>query len=321
VTRISVALASYNAATNLGCQLQSISEQTVLPAELIVSDDGSQDGTADIVRGFAERAPFPVRLTINSQRLGWKRNFVRAAQLCTGDVIAFCDQDDFWLPGKIRVLSELATDDSWDALVHRNAFLYETALVVGKRATGRRSGMSPSTAFYGNFDGHRMAFRRRLLPWLELQERFEDCLFAGEIAHDRLVILAALTVGRAIHVDTVLTLFRRHAAQVTIGEEKPSTADDYVARAGVLLNWIHALSEAERTGLATKSDVDAMSGVLGRLAAAHQARATLHQDSRVFGRLLALGRLMSSRSYAQKESGALGLRAFLKDTKQAIVGR
>ena len=101
---MSVALCSYQGDGFLLEQLQSIADQTVLPAEVVVCDDGSTDGTAGVVARFAESAPFPVRFHVNGSRLGVAGNFSRAISLCEGSIIALADQDDVWVPGKLARL-------------------------------------------------------------------------------------------------------------------------------------------------------------------------------------------------------------------------
>src|SRR5688572_16778447 len=98
---ISIAMATYNGATFLRQQLDSIAAQTVPPIEIHIGDDGSTDNTESIVAAFATRAPFPVRFFRNDNRLGYGANFIRTAQRCAGEWIAFCDQDDVWSPGKL----------------------------------------------------------------------------------------------------------------------------------------------------------------------------------------------------------------------------
>ena len=93
---VSIAMATYNGSRFIDEQLQSLNRQTVIPAELVITDDCSTDGTMDIVQQFARSARFPVRFERNSERLGYRANFMRAAQLCVSDVISFCDQDDIW---------------------------------------------------------------------------------------------------------------------------------------------------------------------------------------------------------------------------------
>jgi glycosyltransferase involved in cell wall biosynthesis len=104
---ISVAMCTYNGSRFLGEQLKSIEEQTMLPCELIICDDGSSDSTSEIVRTFAQAAPFPVRFIPNERTLGSTSNFAKAVCLCGGDAIALCDQDDVWRSDKLERLAEV----------------------------------------------------------------------------------------------------------------------------------------------------------------------------------------------------------------------
>jgi glycosyltransferase involved in cell wall biosynthesis len=111
--RISLAMCTFNGGRYLPKQLQSIVDQIRRPDEVIVCDDGSTDGTVDLLRTFAERAPFAVDLTRNNQTLGSTRNFDLALSRCRGDVILLCDQDDVWAPSKLaRFEAEFATHPS-----------------------------------------------------------------------------------------------------------------------------------------------------------------------------------------------------------------
>jgi glycosyltransferase involved in cell wall biosynthesis len=82
--KISIALATFNGARFLKDQLASLVEQTFLPAELVVTDDGSTDETLAILEWFSHVAPFHVSVHLNHQRLGYGMNFLKAASLCSG---------------------------------------------------------------------------------------------------------------------------------------------------------------------------------------------------------------------------------------------
>lgn len=105
--RISVSMCTYNGAQYLHEQLDSIAAQTRLPDELIVCDDQSDDTTTEIVKTFATKVPFQVRLTINNEKLGSTKNFEKAIRLCVGDIIALSDQDDVWHPYKLRCIEKI----------------------------------------------------------------------------------------------------------------------------------------------------------------------------------------------------------------------
>jgi glycosyltransferase involved in cell wall biosynthesis len=105
--QISIAMCTYNGEKYLEQQLASIADQLLLPNELIICDDGSVDGTLAIAEEFATKAPFRVSVVRNPTNLGYSRNFAKAIQLCSGDLIALSDQDDIWHPNKLARLAEL----------------------------------------------------------------------------------------------------------------------------------------------------------------------------------------------------------------------
>ncbi len=71
--------------------------------ELLIRDDGSSDNTRNLLEGYREKDKN--RITIiedNKKRLGPKRSFEQLLQKSEADYFMFCDQDDYWLPGKIK---------------------------------------------------------------------------------------------------------------------------------------------------------------------------------------------------------------------------
>jgi glycosyltransferase involved in cell wall biosynthesis len=99
---VAILLASYQGAAHIGIQLDSIAAQRHRNWSLIVSDDGSTDETLDLVRDFAHRMPGQITL-IQGPRLGATQNFLSLVQHAPDNtMIAFCDQDDQWLPEKLE---------------------------------------------------------------------------------------------------------------------------------------------------------------------------------------------------------------------------
>jgi glycosyltransferase involved in cell wall biosynthesis len=107
----SVCLCTYNGGRYLRDLLHSLAAQTLLPAELLVGDDGSSDDTLKILRDFVADAPFPVEVLANERRLGPACNLERLLVRATGNTLFPCDQDDIWTPRKIEVLAA-ALDES-----------------------------------------------------------------------------------------------------------------------------------------------------------------------------------------------------------------
>jgi glycosyltransferase involved in cell wall biosynthesis len=128
--KISVAMTTYNGARYVRDQLDSIFAQTRVPDELIVCDDRSTDATPELLREYSARAPFPMRLVFNEQRLGSTKNFEQAIRLCTGDIIALSDQDDVWYPHKLATIERRFESDAGLGLVFTNGDLIDAG---GKR--------------------------------------------------------------------------------------------------------------------------------------------------------------------------------------------
>lgn len=97
---VSVVVPAYNAEATLARTLQSIIDQTVGVAEIIVVDDGSTDGTAELTRQYAE-ADARVRLLSKSNGGASSARNAGIAS-ATGEFIGFLDADDVWLPHKLE---------------------------------------------------------------------------------------------------------------------------------------------------------------------------------------------------------------------------
>lgn len=99
--RFSVALCTFQGEQYLQSQLQSIVDQSILPSEIVIRDDGSSDGTLRICQDFAAQSPVPVRILPTGERLGVAGNFFTCAKACHSEFIIFADQDDAWQPERL----------------------------------------------------------------------------------------------------------------------------------------------------------------------------------------------------------------------------
>ncbi|MBA2494524.1 MAG: glycosyltransferase family 2 protein, partial [Acidobacteria bacterium] len=121
-------LCTYNGAEFMQAQLESIRTQTVLPDELVVGDDLSNDATVSIIENFVGSAPFSVRLKINENNLGSTKNFEQTISRCTGDIIFLSDQDDVWLRHKIEKIITEFEKNAAIGMVFSNAELVDEKL-------------------------------------------------------------------------------------------------------------------------------------------------------------------------------------------------
>lgn len=117
--KIAVVVPLFNKAQNIAATIESVLAQILKPCEIIVVDDGSSDGSADVVDGFIERGVTLVRQ--KNQGVSVARNV--GVRTSTADYVAFIDADDLWGADHLEVLSRLITSCP-------NAGLYSTAYKI-----------------------------------------------------------------------------------------------------------------------------------------------------------------------------------------------
>ena len=227
---LSVAMATYNGAAFLQHQLDTIAAQTRLPDELVVCDDGSTDQTLEILERFAAAAPFDVRVVRNPERLGYGRNFMQAARMTRGDLIAWCDQDDTWMPEKVaRCIDAFEADRDAVLLVHSRRigdWLVPGRLRGGRpliRGTRRRETHDPrSLPFWISAPGYACVISRRVLELGDALEAAQPGSFDRFSGHDTYTTFLAGAMGKVILLPDVLVQYRQHRDQVA-GAPPPQT--------------------------------------------------------------------------------------------------
>jgi len=101
-------MCTYNGGPHIAAQLESLLAQTRLPDEVVISDDGSTDGTWDVLEAFARRArSMGVAVDLKRQpgNLGFVANFSETLCRATGGVLFLCDQDDVWHAEKLEAMA------------------------------------------------------------------------------------------------------------------------------------------------------------------------------------------------------------------------
>jgi len=232
--RVSVAMGTYNGAAFLAEQLESIAAQDRPPDELVVCDDASTDATAAMVRAFAARAPFEVRLEINAENVGSTSNFAKAVGLCRGEIIFLADQDDVWMPHKVRLLSDVLAGEPGIGFVASDARLVDPQ----RRPLGCTlwEALPFPAAEQAEFNAGRafdVLLRRNVVTGTTMAFRagHRDLVLpipAGWV-HDAWIALLISAVARGAVVAEPLVDYRQHAAQ-QIGARRESLLDKYRKR-------------------------------------------------------------------------------------------
>lgn len=114
---VTVLMPAYNRADFLPRSVKSCLEQLYLDVEIVV-DDGSQDGTAEILKELQSRyGEERLRVIRNERNLGACRALNRALQEIRGEFFQFLDSDDFLHPEKIKSQVEALRRSGADAAV------------------------------------------------------------------------------------------------------------------------------------------------------------------------------------------------------------
>ena len=216
--KLSIAMCTFNGGDFLKQQLDSFLDQTLLPGELVICDDGSTDDSMLIIEEFSVHAPFPVQLHINSKNLGSTKNFEKAISLCTGDIIALADQDDVWYPHKLQAIADVFILDDEIGMVFSDAdvvdadlkkmgyMLWQKYHFDGARQKNVLSGHEFELFMKNQYaTGATMAFRSNLRAlMLPISSRW---------VHDGWISLLASAVSKVSVIAEPLIMYRQHSAQ------------------------------------------------------------------------------------------------------------
>jgi glycosyltransferase involved in cell wall biosynthesis len=218
--KVSIVLCTYNGSKYLKEQLKSIINQSYKNFEIIISDDKSVDNTCEIINSMLNQAEIDYSLYINTEQLGFYRNFEKGISLASGEFIALCDQDDIWNEKKIEILISEIGD---------NAMIYSDSIFIDDSGVPKGNSMSDivnmvdgrnhkKLVFHNSVSAHAMLFKKELIP---LILPFPDLPF-----HDWWIAFVAMSKGGIKYIDQKLVNYRVHQNNATeidefINQHKP----------------------------------------------------------------------------------------------------
>ena len=215
--KISVIVPIYNQAQFIRETVDSVLAQDHPNVELVLSDDGSTDGTSEILRGYAADHPGRVKIVASEENTGIAGAFNRALEAHTGEYIAWLGGDDVMLPGKLgrQVAALRASPDAIGCCHDADVFDSDSGRSYGRFSEvyngrrGVRDGgvellldpaymMLPST----------MMVRSSAVDGLRFDKRIR-------VSNDWLFDIELFRRGQIVGLDDVLARYRRHQRNVT----------------------------------------------------------------------------------------------------------
>ena len=104
--KISIVVTTYNGQRFISELLNSLYNQSRQAEEVLFYDDVSTDKTVEIIYDFIEKNRLKNwKVVVNEKNLGWEKNFTKALNCASGDIIFPCDQDDTWHNDKLEKMS------------------------------------------------------------------------------------------------------------------------------------------------------------------------------------------------------------------------
>ena len=231
--RVDILLSTYEGARFIEDQLDSIIEQMDPGCRLLIRDDGSKDGTPELVERYAAHSDGKIVLMKDGlERLRARGSFSRLLEASDADYVVLCDQDDIWLPGRIskpverirRLEQELGNDVP--ILVHTDLVVVDEELRT----------IAPSFCDYIHINPRRGASLNRLL----VQNIVTGCASTFNRAlvnlarpippqalmHDWWLGMIAAALGRLEYLAEPTVLYRQHGSN-NVGAFRWSLATQY----------------------------------------------------------------------------------------------
>jgi len=335
---LSVAMTTYNGGQYLCEQLESLVNQDQMPCELVVGDDCSTDNTMDILNDFKHRAPFEVVISRNNTNKGYADNFLATARRCRGAWIAFCDQDDYWLPTKISDCMERIDGNPQLCQVLQKAELCDPVLGRSGRTFPEKgsAGTYHARSHYGFWvwPGFLQTVRADLIRDYDYHARPTSYITTeGPQPHDKMTCMLSNAVGDICITESPSAFYRRHEQTVTGTYSKKTWTDKirgaletrgshYAFLANAASDAARFLDDAAHTSNDSELTVSLQTAAKAytSLAGIQSTRSKLYSSRHLWARLQCYVSIYRSGGYIGPAFTAMGYQSAVKDGARTLFG-
>jgi glycosyltransferase involved in cell wall biosynthesis len=217
MTLVSIITPSFNQAAFLRQTLNSVLQQDYHDLEYLVVDGGSRDGSVDILRESAPRLAW----WVSEPDAGQADAINKALAHARGDVVAWLNSDDYYLPGTVRAAARV-----FEVLVYGNRLAVDDANRITNILTYQQVSLEDLMCF--GIIGQPAAFIRRSA--LEEVGGLDASL---HMLLDHQLWIRLATVGRIVHVDETWAAARYHPRA-----KNRASSRDFGREAFRILEWM-----------------------------------------------------------------------------------
>ena len=247
---VEILLATYNGERFLPEQIESILNQSYKDFKILASDDGSNDCTPEILRGYKDLLQDKM-LVINSESHSAKENFYNLLDRADSEYIAFCDQDDFWEIDRLKkgIAAVKTLEDKYGkdipVLVHSDLMIVDECLNSQNKKMSAITGINKALKYAdksdscqnlyilnnkksfssylveNNITGNTVIFNKALLKLYKRPKL--------SFMHDWWLGILAFSFGKVGYIDEPLVKYRQHG-QNELGAQSPLEIDNIKKR-------------------------------------------------------------------------------------------
>ncbi|MCL2349733.1 MAG: glycosyltransferase [Planctomycetaceae bacterium] len=295
---VSVCTIAYNVEPYIRDTIEGVLKQKVnFDMEYVISEDASTDGTAAIIREYAEKHPNLIRFIENRKNLGMNPNFMQALLACRGKYVALVDGDDYWTdPDKLQTqvdFLESRPECSFCGTATKIYYQEKNEFVPGHPELPEDDGSIryfdvPDLYYLWPFwiPTHSLLLRNE---YVELPPWYVDTIY-----FDRALRLILGMKGKAAYINKTMCVYRKHGTNFT--NRQPYT---YIRRCAELYRNIYHYSGKRYYKVARAA--------INR--AIHAERMQIHDETQGWKKFKAL---CSNTLYAFREYRVTGPKDILK---------
>lgn len=223
MNRVNIILAAYNGEKYIGEQIESIINNSFTDWYLWIFDDGSTDGTSNIVEGYILKYPDRIKYFRNEKNKGLTLNFLEGLRYVADcksskeqEYYMFCDQDDVWMQDKIK-----KTYKQMKKLEHKYGEDTVAAVFTDAKVVDEQLRMIEPSFFQSS----KLDMKKKDLPHILMENKLIGCTVMVNDAlvkkitalptkaryHDWWIALLAASFGRISYLPEATINYRQHS--------------------------------------------------------------------------------------------------------------
>lgn len=226
---VSIIINNYNYASFLKEAIDSALNQTYPLTEIVVVDDGSSDGSREIIAGYGDRI-----ISVPKENGGQASALNAGVLACRGEILCFLDSDDYFYPDKVAQVIEFFCAhgiNSKPILLHHSVAVKNLAGDdVPAFFLARRLHQSPMNLYNSAKRYHFLEYLAGPTTGISINRMLADRLFpipekGVRVSADDFIVYGSFLIGDAYSMDKRLSAYRLHGSNNWYHSDRSKTPE------------------------------------------------------------------------------------------------